>query len=384
MNYLIVHGGGPTAVINGSLYGVIKELQSNQQVEHIYGALGGMEAIYTENYVDFNQVSATEIEHLLDTPGSAIGTSRYPLEDEDYEKLANILHEQNINGVFLNGGNGTMNTCGKLSAACARYDISVIGIPKTMDNDIAVIDHSPGFGSAANYIANTVAEIAMDVQSLPIHVCIVETMGRNAGWLAGASALAKSDNNPGPDLIYTSERPFSTEKFLEDVEKAWAQKKGVVVVVSEGLVDEKGEPIVPPIFETGRSVYYGDVGAYLVETIIKELGLKARTEKPGLAGRADITKRSATDLAEAIQVGREAAKAILNNETNVMVGIMREDSKDYQVTYPLIPIEKVMLHEKKMPSKYINDEGNFVTEEYIEWVAPIVAYTPEKYTFFNK
>lgn len=279
MNYLIIHGGGPTAVINGSLYGVIKELQSNQQVEHIYGALGGMEAIYTENYVDFNKVSATEIEHLLDTPGSAIGTSRYPLEDEDYEKLADVLHEQNINGVFLNGGNGTMNTCGKLSAACAKYDISVIGIPKTMDNDIAVIDYSPGFGSAANYIANTVAEIAMDVQSLPIHVCIVETMGRNAGWLAGASALAKSDHSPEPDLIYTSERPFSMEKFLEDVEKAWAQKKGLVVVVSEGLVDEKGDPIVPPIFETGRSVYYGDVGAYLVETIIIILIKKNRHYK---------------------------------------------------------------------------------------------------------
>lgn len=374
MKYVIVHGGGPSAVLNASLYGVVKALRQQGNAEAIYGAIGGMQAVRTAHYVDLLNVSEDELERLLVTPGTALGTSRYPIEPEDYPQLAEALHQQGISTVFLNGGNGTMDTCGKLSHVCQSYDISVIGIPKTMDNDIACVDHTPGFGSAANYVAHTVAEIVEDVRSLPIHVCVVEVMGRNAGWLAAASALAKTDTQPGPDLIYTPERPFDEETFLADVQRLWQDKKGLVVVVSEGLVNKDGKSIVPPLMTIGRATYYGDVSAYLVQLIIQRLGIKARNEKPGLAGRCDIHKRSSIDVNEAVEVGMQAAAAAKAGHTNVMVGIVRGEGSDYKVQYPLVPIEQVMMHERTMPIHFINEAGNGVTDEFIEWAKPIVQY----------
>ncbi|MCI5971512.1 MAG: diphosphate--fructose-6-phosphate 1-phosphotransferase [Anaerococcus sp.] len=383
MNYLIVHGGGPTPVINASLYGLVTRLKKEDKDAHIYGALGGIEAIYNKRYIDFAKVNKFELENLLYTPASAIGSSRYPLYNEDYEKISKKLKEQHIDTIFLNGGNGTMNTCAKLAEYCKGYDINVIGIPKTMDNDIANIDHSPGFGSCGKFIASSVAEICVDVKSLPIHVCIVETMGRNAGWLAGASALAKSQFCNGPDLIYTPEHAFDEKSFLEKIRQLWSKKRGIVVVVSEGLVGLDKEPIVKPIFKSGRSVYYGDVSSYLAESVIKKLGIKARSEKPGLIGRSNISIRSDVDLKEAIIVGEKAATASLNNQTGVMVGIVRESVTDYKISYPIIPINPGMLAEKKMPIEFINEEGNGVTDAYLSWCRPIVDYSPYPYVSYN-
>ena len=376
-NVLVVHGGGPTAVINASLYGVIKEAAECEEIEHVYGAIGGSEAIFQERFLDLAAYPEEKLKLLLTTPATAIGSSRYALEQEDYEAMAAIFQKHDIKYVLLNGGNGTMDTCGKIYQACVKagYDrIRVVGIPKTIDNDIAITDHTPGFGSAARYLAASVKEVAQDVKALPIHVCVVEALGRNAGWIAASSALAREKEGDAPHLIYTPERPFHEEEFLEDVEKLYHRLGGVVVVASEGLKREDKEPVVEPIFKTDRAVYYGDVSSYLANLVVRRLGIKARSEKPGLCGRASIAWQSPVDQKEAQLAGREALRLAMEGHTGVMVGFMRKETMDgtYEMEMVEIPIEQVMLLEKTLPEAYINERGNDVTEEFVKWCRPLI------------
>ena len=262
-NLIIIHGGGPTAVLNCSLYGAVREAQASGLVEHVYGAVGGTGGLLKEKLLDFGSVPEEELERLPTTPATAIGTSRDALEAEDYARMADILAEKRIRYVLMNGGNGTMDACGKLAAVCRDRGISVMGIPKTMDNDIAVTDHCPGFGSVARYMAGTVRELGVDVRSLPIHVVVLEALGRNAGWTTAAAALAREQEGDAPHLLYPPERPFHEDEFLDRVGDMYRKLGGVVVVASEGLHDDEGKPIVPPIFQTGRSTYFGDVSSHL-------------------------------------------------------------------------------------------------------------------------
>ncbi len=371
-NILICHGGAPTAVINSSLYGAITEAKKYKEIDKVYGAIGGSGAILEENFVDLKQVADKSLELLLQTPASAIGTSRFELKAPDYERMVAIFKRNHIKYVLFNGGNGSMDTCGKIYKVCAHQGIHVVGIPKTIDNDIAVTDHAPGFGSAARYIAATVSEIGQDVKSLPIHVSVIEAMGRNAGWLAAASALARKQPGDAPHLIYLPERPFDEDEFLEDVKRLYDELGGVVVVASEGLKDKEGKPIVPAVFQVGRSVYYGDVSAHLANLIIKRLGIKARSEKPGICGRASISLQSELDREEAVLAGRAAVRAAVEGRSGVMVGFERLPGEPYQCRTVLIPIQEVMLHEKVLPGNYINERGNDVTEEYIKWCRPLI------------
>ncbi|KIY23108.1 MULTISPECIES: diphosphate--fructose-6-phosphate 1-phosphotransferase [Mesobacillus] len=384
-NILIVHGGGPTAVLNSSLYGVIKEAQNNICIDKIYGAIGGSEAILKENFLDLGTTKDADLDLLLQTPGTAIGSSRFPLKQEHYEKMPDIFKKHDIKYVLFNGGNGTMEACGRVHEVCKNEEIYVIGIPKTIDNDIAIIDHAPGYGSAAKFLAHTTAEIGADVKSLPIHVTIIEAMGRNAGWITAASALARKRKEDAPHLIYLPERPFVEEEFMEDVKELYDRLGGVVVVVSEGLKNAEQEPIVPPIFQRGRSVYYGDVSEYLANLVIKRLGIKARGEKPGLAGRTSIALQSKIDQEEAVLVGRTAVQAAVSGRTGVMVGIRRLPEEKYSIETFLVPIQEVMLHEKKLPDHFINERGNNVTEKFIQWCKPLIGEElPEFLSFKDK
>lgn len=373
-NVLVVHGGGPTAVINASLYGVIEEAKRSGRIERVYGAVGGSEGILKERFVDLLQFLEEKQKLLLDTPATAIGSSRFALEQEDYEAMVAIFRKYEIKYVLLNGGNGTMDTCGRIYEVCKDAGICVTGIPKTIDNDIAIIDHSPGYASAARYLAVTTAEIGADVKALPIHVCVIEAMGRNAGWITAASALARKKAGDAPHLIYLPERPFNEEEFLEDVKRLHEEKGGVVVVVSEGLKNKDGEPIVPPIFKTDRATYYGDVSAHLANLVVQKLGIKARNEKPGLSGRTSIALQSPVDREEAILVGKEALKAAMEGQSGVMAGLIREEREDggYHTYIRMIPIQEVMMHERIMPDSYINERGNDVTEEFISWCKPLI------------
>lgn len=373
-NALIVHGGAPTAVINASLYGAVCEAKLHSEIKCFYAARGGSAGILNENFIDLFAVDPEALSLLPYTPASAIGTSRTPLEQPDYEKIAHVLRKHDIRYVFFTGGNGSMDTCGKIYHACQAVglDICVVGIPKTIDNDISVTDHAPGFGSAARYIAATASEVSQDINALPIHVSVLETMGRNAGWITAASALARSGNGDGPDLIYLPERAFDANRFLEDIERIRKYKSGILVVASEGLKDKNGDPIVDPIFQVGRAVYYGDVGSHLANLVIKELGIKARSEKPGICGRASIAFQSDVDREEAILAGREAVKAAAAGMTGVMVGFDRAPGEEYRVQTRLIPVEQVMLEERILPDAFINEAGNDVTDAFVSWCRPLI------------
>lgn len=359
-------------MINASLYGVIEEAKRNKEVGKVYGAIGGTGAIFSETFMDLTRFPEEQLKLLLHTPASAIGSSRYPLYEEDYQKMAEIFRKHQIKYVLLNGGNGTMDACGHIYEVCKELDIRVVGIPKTIDNDIAMTDHSPGYGSAARYIATTAQEVGEDVKSLPIHVCIIEAMGRNAGWITAASALARRKQGDAPHLIYLPERVFHEEEFLEDVAALHKKQGGVVVVVSEGLHDEQGESIVPPIFKTDRAVYYGDVSAHLANLVVRKLGIKARSEKPGLCGRASVLLQSSIDREEARLAGAMALRSAVEGHSGVMVAFRREPGTVYQMKPELVPIEKVMLYERTMPEEYINERGNDVTQEFVEWCRPLI------------
>lgn len=382
-NVLVIHGGGPTAVINASLYGVIDEAKKSGRIHKVYGAIGGSEGVLKERLLDLLPYPEEMLKLLLETPATAIGSSRYALGPEDYKAMVSIFEKYEIKYVLLNGGNGTMDTCGNIYEVCKDRGICVVGIPKTVDNDIAITDHTPGFGSAARYIAATTAEVGVDVKSLPIHVCIIEAMGRNAGWITASSALARKGPGDAPHLIYLPERPFNEAEFLEDVKRLHEELGGVVVVASEGLKDGEGNPIVPPIFQTERAVYYGDVGAHLANLVVQKLGIKARSEKPGICGRASIPWQSPVDREEAALAGREALKAAMEGQSGVMVGFIREDTADgsYQMKVQMIPVREVMMQERILPDEYVNQRGNDVTEAFVNWCRPLIG--PELREFID-
>lgn len=373
-NLLILHGGGPTAVMNASLYGAVQAAKESPRIDRILAAEGGSGGLLKGRLLDMRRVPEHELELLLCTPGSAIGTSRDSLREPEYETIAGRLEEFGIGWLLCNGGNGTMDTCGRIYEACSRrgMNLRVIGIPKTMDNDLAVTDHSPGFGSAARYMAGSTAELSADVQSLPIHIVVLEAMGRNAGWVTAASALAEDSGVPGPDLIYLPELDFSEEKFLHDVQSLIDRKGCGIVVASEGLHDASGKPIVKPVFQVGRSTYFGDVSAHLAQLITQKLGYKARAEKPGLLGRASSAWMSSVDRDEAVLAGRLAVEAALEGNTGKMVSFRRVSTSPYEIRPELVDIQAVMLHERRMPREFINEAGNGVTEAFKDWCRPLL------------
>ena len=370
---LIIHGGGPTCVLNASTYGVIREAQKHpEKIGGVFGCMGGVGGLLNRNFRRLDSLAQEKLERLKYTPGTVIGSSRYPLAADDYARLADVLQEEGFGYVLMSGGNGTMDTCGRLHRACAPKGILAGGVPKTIDNDISVTDHSPGFGSAARYIAGAVRAIGEDVKSLPIHVCIVEAMGRNAGWIAAASALARKDSGDAPHLIYLPERPFDEEAFLRDIKALHERQGGVVVVVSEGLKNRDGQPIVPPLFQTGRAVYYGDVSAYLAELVIRRLGVKARSEKPGLLGRAQTEMQSFVDRNEAVEAGAEAVRVLLDGQSGFMTGFKRVSTEPYRVRLIRIPLEDVTLAERTLPPEYIAPSGHDVTNAFLSWARPLL------------
>ncbi len=383
-NVIIAHGGAPTAVINASLYGAIKELKESGFDGKILAPRFGSDGLYNEDFIDLSNLSDHDLEVLKETPGSAIGSSRFPLYEKEYKKIVQILVKHNIGYVLFTGGNGTMDTIGNIYkyAKAEGVEVTCVGIPKTIDNDIGVTDHAPGFASCANYIAQTVASCAQDVKGLPIHVSVIEVMGRNAGWLAASSALARKNIGDAPHLIYFPEIPFDEQEFLDDVKKAWEKRHGVVVVCSEGLKYADGTPIVKPIFKTERATYFGDVSTHLATLIIEKLGIKARSEKPGLICRCDRSLVSKVDQDEAVLMGRTAIKAALNKTNGVMAGIKRISTNPYKIEPILIPIEKVMMTEATFPLKYIKDKHD-VIDEFIEWLKPLVNEIPENISFLD-
>ena len=384
-NILVAHGGGPTAVINCSLQGVVEAARASGKVDKIYAARFGAEGILKGDLIDLTDVSAETITKLGHTPASAIGSCRRKLTDEDYPTVLETLKKFNIDCFFYNGGNDSMDTCHKVNEMAKRegLDLRVIGIPKTMDNDLDITDHCPGFGSAARYAALSAAELALDASGLPIHVVVLELMGRNAGWVTAASAMAKRLTDCEV-LTYLPEVPVDEERMLADIEKGYAKGKGLLVTVSEGICGPDGKPLADTgIVDGFGHKIPGGTAQHVTDQIIQRLGLKSRAEKPGLLGRASIPYVSPVDRAEAYAVGRYAMNAALRDESGYMVSIEAVRGPEYSSSMALVPLAKVANVEKKFPLEWIVD-GNGIADAFFDYALPLMGGDFPEYALLRK
>lgn len=379
-NILVAQSGGPTSVINASLAGVINEALNHDCIEEIYGSLNGVLGILNENFIDLAEESQQTIRALRHTPGAALGTCRYKLKKEqDYKRIIDVLMANNIRYFFYIGGNDSQDTANKISqhAVKQNYDLRVIGIPKTIDNDLPMTDHCPGYGSAIKNLSTIIREMAADHESMGQHdlVSIVEVMGRNAGWIAAGTTLAKHKNNPNdaPHLIYLPEIPFSTEKFLEDIQTVLQKNKYCLVVVSEGLVDAEGNYIAASSnTDSFGHAQLGGVGEFLRNLVSEHINVNARACKFGIAQRCAATLASQTDNDEAYLCGQQAVKAAVAGQTDKMITLIRKETDSYGCETGLTPLSDVANGVKTIPKNWINEAGNGVTHPFVKYALPLI------------
>lgn len=387
-NVIVGQSGGPTAAINSSLAGVYRTAK-DRGAKKVYGMLHGIQGLMQERYIDLSEYIQTELdaELLKRTPAAFLGSCRYKLpeihEDRDvYEKIFAILNKLEIEAFIYIGGNDSMDTIKKLSdyAIVTGHPTRFIGCPKTIDNDLALTDHTPGFGSAAKYIGTSVKEIIRDSFCLEYEkglVSIVEIMGRNAGWLTGAAALAKGEDCSGPDLIYLPELPFDIETFGAKVRELLAKKSSVVVAVSEGIRLADGRYVC----ELGQSIDFVDAfghkqlsgtANYLASYIAGEIGSKTRSIELSSLQRSASHCASRVDILEAYQVGGAAVKAADEGDSGKMVVIQRLSDDPYQSGTEVKDVHKIANDEKLVPREWVNEEGNYVTDEFVNYVRPLI------------
>lgn len=369
-----IQSGGPTSVINTSLYGAIKEAQKHPEISHIYGSLNGIEGLLTDQLIDFGNEDPKQIELLKQTPGSILGTSRHKLpkdfHDQEYAKILETCEKHNIGFVFVNGGNDSMDTCYKLSLLCKEkgLDIRVMGVPKTVDNDLAITDHSLGFGSAAKYVVNTVKEICIDaVVYKKGKVYIIEAMGRNAGWLTAAVDLLEDPVRP--DLIYLPENKFDLEKFLEKVNKIYQEKGNVVAVISEGIIFERDTSNCR--VDSFGHMQLGGAGADLGKIVESRLNLPIRTIELSLPQRAYSFLTSKVDSEEAFMCGSIAVQKAVEGMTGHMIAIKRVSNKPYSVKYEPVDISLIANVEQKVPTSMMMDDTK-MAQSFRDYVLPLI------------
>ncbi len=376
-NAIVAQSGGPTAVINNSVCGVVEEWFRQNTGFAIYGGISGIKGILQGEIIDLSKQPQGMIAGLRYTPGAGIYSCRHKVTQDEQIQLVELFKKLNIRYFFYNGGNDSMDTAHKtyLAAKDAGWEMSVIGVPKTVDNDLPFTDHCPGYGSAAKYLATTVRETGIDLESVSTKnkVTILEAMGRNAGWLTAASALAKRRPDEAPHLIYLPEVAFSKEQFLADVEAVYKRLGYVYVVVSEGIVDKNGSYC----FAGGEIDAFGHaqlsgVGEALKTLIEQNMGIKARCNTLGTAQRSAMHCASLCDANEAYQVGKVAVTYALSGKTGVMVTIDRVANDPYQSKTGEVPLEKVANVEKKIPLEWINAEHNYVTDDFIQYARPLI------------
>lgn len=387
-NVIVGQSGGPTAAINSSLAGVYRTAK-DRGAKKVFGMLHGIQGLLEERYIDLADHIKTELdaELLKRTPAAFLGSCRYKLpeihEDRDvYEKIFTILDKLEIEAFIYIGGNDSMDTIKKLSdyAIITGHPTRFVGCPKTIDNDLALTDHTPGYGSAAKYIGTSMKEIIRDSFCLEYDkglVTIVEIMGRNAGWLTGAAALSKGEDCEGPDLIYLPELSFDIRKFGERVKKLLAKKPSVVVAISEGIRTDEGKYVC----ELGNSVDFVDAfghkqlsgtAAYLANYIAGELGCKTRAIELSTLQRSASHAASRVDILEAYQVGGAAVKAADEGDSGKMVVLQRLSDDPYQCGTEVKDVHKIANDEKLVPREWVNKEGTYVTNEFISYVRPLI------------
>lgn len=385
-NAVVGQSGGPTAVINASLYGTVYEaLNREDEIGTVYGMINGIEGFLNDQVMDMAPLEESkELELIRTTPGSYLGSCRYKLpedlNDPVYPQLFARFEAYNIGYFFYIGGNDSMDTVSKLSLYAEKIssDIRVIGIPKTIDNDLVETDHTPGFGSAAKYVASTVREIAIDasVYDNKKSVTIVEIMGRHAGWLTAASALARKFEHDNPVLIYLPETDFDQDAFIEKVRTSLETTPNLVVCISEGIHDNTSTFICEYSNDVGTDTFGHKMltgsGKYLENLVKERLGVKVRSVELNVCQRCSSSMLSKTDQKEAIASGAYGVKAALNGASGKMVAFERLDGDDYQIDYVLKDVNVICNQEKCVPATWITADGSDVTEDFIRYARPLI------------
>lgn len=378
---IVGQSGGPTAVINASVAGVVLASLKNNLITEVYGALNGIEGIIKENIIDFKKENIEDIELLKYTPSAALGSVRFFLDefeknDTVYKQILNVFKKYDIRYFFYIGGNDSMDSCDKINKYFNHvgYDCHVIGIPKTIDNDLVLTDHTPGYGSACKFVATTISEIYLDTNSYKKgRITVVEVMGRDAGWLTASAKLA-SLINCEPDLIYLPETAFNVNSFLDDVNRIYKEKQKVLVVVSEGIKDKDGDYILKyRNFNNNDSfghLQLGGVAEFLCEIVSNKFNYPVRSIELNLPQRCASHLSSNADIEQAYLCGVKGVEFATNNITGKMVSIIRNNDNTFDYGY--VNLSDVAAKVKEFPLEFITEQGNNLTEKYLEYALPLI------------
>lgn len=378
-NLIIGQSGGATAVINASLVGAFKEALKDERIEGIYGMRYGVQGLLEENIIDLRQQPTSIWSQLLSTPSAALGTCRYKLKDEDPARIIDMFRRYNIRYLLYIGGNDSADTAHKVAEAAQQlnYELYAISIPKTIDNDLPFTDHCPGYGSAARFLAMATMDSTMNTISIPSHypVKVIETMGRDAGWLTASTALGKRDDVDPPHILLLPEQPFNKERYLEQVEAVYRRIGYVVVATAEAVQDEKGQSL-GSAGQVGNDAFQhpllSGAAQFLVELVKQHLQLRARFDKPGDLQRMASNAISSVDWDEAYLVGRMAVRAVMNGESDKMVALIRQTTPSYSCTTELVELAKVANRQKLMPDEYLNADKTMVTQAFYDYALPLI------------
>jgi len=378
-NLIIGQSGGATAVINASLVGAVEAALAEERIEGIYGMLHGIEGLLKEDMIDLRRQPSFVWSRLLYTPSAALGTCRYKLKDEDPERVIAIFRQHDIHSLLYIGGNDSADTAHRLALAAKQmnYDLRAICIPKTIDNDLAFTDHCPGYGSAARFIALATLDSAMNTRSIPWYypVKVIETMGRDAGWLTASSALSKRDENDPPHILLIPEQRFNAGRFLRQVEEVYRRVGYVVVVTAESLRDEQGQAL-GAIGQVGTDAFQhpmlSGAAQQLVELVIRETKLRARFDKPGDLQRMASFSVSITDRDEAYLVGKMGTKALLDGESDKMITLVRHNEPAYHCTTGLVELAQIANVQRLLPDEYLDESKTMVTQAFYSYALPLI------------
>ncbi len=383
-NCMIAQSGGPTSAINASIAGIISAVNESGHYDKIYGAIHGVSGLKAEKFIELSESFKDKamLESLKISPAMYLGSCRVRLPDyendpESYEQMFSVFEKMNIGAFFYVGGNDSMDTADKLSAYGKRIgsDVRIIGVPKTIDNDLFSIDHTPGFGSAAKYIATTMREIAYDTAIYDLRQCtIVEVMGRDTGWLTAATALARNEFDDAPQLIYLPESTFTAEKFLEDVENRLKIRKNVVVAIAEGVKRPDGKYVnasegIVDAFGHGQ---LAGISKGLENFVKEEIGIKSRSIEVNIPQRCAGHISSKTDIDESFELGKFAAGLAQQGMSGVMASLHRISDKPYKTEFVAADVSEIANKVKKVPREWINERGNDITPEFMDYLRPLI------------
>jgi 6-phosphofructokinase len=378
-NLIIGQSGGATAVINASLVGAVEAALAEERIDGICGMQHGVEGLLKEDIIDLRQQTSSVWTRLLYTPSAALGTCRYKLTDEDPERVIAILRKYDIHLLLYIGGNDSADTTHRLALAAQHmnYELRAISVPKTIDNDLPFTDHCPGYGSAARFMALATLDSAMNTSAIPWYypVKVIETMGRDAGWLTASSALAKHDESDPPHILLIPEQRFNADRFLTQVEEVHRRVGYVVVIAAESLRDERGQSL-GAIGQVGTDAFQhpmlSGTAQHLVELVKSELKLRARFDKPGDLQRMASFSVSITDRDEAYLVGKMGTKALLDGESDKMITLVRHNEPNYHCTTGLAELSQVANVQRLLPDEYLDESKTMVTQAFYDYALPLI------------